>query len=320
MMISLGRRIGLISLILVTAAIMFGLAPVDRQWTMVLHEHENRALVEFMGRTVFEGDTPGANDPIILYLLCAAVAYYLGWRRPEIKSTLAWRPQTGFMLSSALIGGIYLTHGLKWMVGRARPGLVVGYDWPFTHWFEFGPHFVTEGIYRGAFPSGHTAQAFFLMAIAYALAGDPTQRRHLRIAGWLIGIAAVVFSLTMGIARCMSLNHWLTDVVGAMLFGWILMHWLYFDILRVPAQRQYLALHGRLPDMPRIWELILAAYCFVMTTGIMMIVIGGRSISVLQISWMLLLVPVGMLISWMALKRISHLLNLLNTRLNASAR
>lgn len=320
MMGLLRRRIGLTALIIVTAALMFGSATVDREWTLILHAYDNPAFTEFMGRTLFEGDAPGANDAIIVYLLCAAVFYYLAWRRPGFKPAMVWRPQTGFMLSSAFYCGILLVHGLKWMVGRARPGLVLEHNWPFTQWYEFGPHFVSEGFYSGAFPSGHTAQAFMLMALAYALAGDPTQRRCCRTIGWLVGIIAVGFSLTMGAARCVSLNHWLTDVLGAILFGWILLHWLYFDVFRVPAQRQYLALYGRLPEMPCAWELILAVYGLAMTVGIMMIVIGGRSIWVLQASWMLLLIPLGMLVSWMALKGISQLLNLLNTRLNSAFR
>lgn len=319
MIAMLRRKIGLLTLIVVTIAVMSALATLDRQWTLAFHEHKNRVLVDIMGRTLFEGDAPGANDPIILYLLGVIIAYYLGWRRPEIKSTLAWRPQTGFMLCSALAGGVYLTHGLKWIVGRARPGLILD-GWPFTQWYEFGPHFITEGIYRGSFPSGHTAQAFLLMALAYALAGDPTRRRSCRVAGGLIGIAVVAFSLAMGTARCMSLSHWLTDVVGALLFSWILMHWLYFDILQVPAQRQYFALNGRLPEMPPVWELILAAYGLAMTIGIVMMAIGGRSIFILRISWLLLLIPVGMLVTWMALKRILNLINLLNSRLDAPAR
>jgi hypothetical protein len=223
------------------------------------------------------------------------------------------------MICSAFMGGIYLTHGLKWIVGRARPGLVLD-GWPFTQWYEFGPHFITEGIYRGSFPSGHAAQAFFLMALAYTLAGDPTRTRGVRVAGGLIGIGVVVFTLAMGTARCMSFSHWLSDVVAALFFGWIIMHWLYFDILRVPDQRRYFVLTGRLPEMPLVWEMILAAYGLAMTVGIMMMVIGGRSVFILQISWLVLLIPIGILVSWMALKRIFRLLNLLNAGLNIAPR
>ncbi len=317
MMTFVHRRIGLLILVIVTIAVMAALPAVDQQWTVALHEHKDRALIEVMGRSLFEGDAPGANDLVIFYLLGTLIAYYLGWRRPKIQGTLAWRPHTGFMICSAFMGGIYLVHGLKWMVGRARPGLVLD-GWPFTQWYEFGPHFITEGIYRGSFPSGHTAQAFFLMALAYALAGDPTRRRMVRAAGGLIGIAVVTYTLAMGAARCMSFSHWLSDVVGSLLFGWIIMHCLYFYILQVPAQRRYFASTGKLPDMPRVWEILLVAYGFVMTIGIMMIVIGGRSIFILHLSWLLLLIPLGLLGCWIALERIFKLLNLLNARLNAS--
>ena len=57
------------------------------------------------------------------------------------------------MLVSALVCGVYLIHGLKWAVGRARPGLVIEQLMPFTHWYEFGPHFSPKAFIGGPFPA-----------------------------------------------------------------------------------------------------------------------------------------------------------------------
>ena len=307
--------IGLLGLILMTVLIMTGVVFVDRDWTLFLSHHKLPRLMEFMGQTLFEGEPPGANDPIVIYLLLVVVYYFFGWFRPWLKLPLLLRPHTGFMLTSALVGGLYIVHGLKWVVGRARPGLVIKHGWPFTDWFEFGPHFITEGIYYGSFISGHTAQAFMLMGIAYALAGDPLLRRPYRILGWVIGFMVLLFSLTMGVARCMSLSHWVSDILGALLSGWIIMHWLYHYILRVPDQRRYLAAHGRLPQMPKLWELSISGYLLLVTIGAMQVVLGIRSILLLHLNWLILMIPLGLWLIRMGVKGFSGILDRLTVRL-----
>ena len=60
----LRRNLGLLVLIL-SAALVMGLVPlVDAQWTMTLAQHKWPAAVDFLSRSLFEGDLPGANDPL----------------------------------------------------------------------------------------------------------------------------------------------------------------------------------------------------------------------------------------------------------------
>ena len=40
------------------------------------------------------------------------------------ENRFVFRPQLGFVLTTAVVCGIYLVHGLKWVLGRARPLLV----------------------------------------------------------------------------------------------------------------------------------------------------------------------------------------------------
>lgn len=307
-MTTIKRHKGLFIIILLAAALMAGVAAVDRQWTIGLHEHKWPVLERWMNRSVFEGDAIGLNDPVIFFLMGVIMMYYLGWRSGKMTRMAALRPQCGFVLTSALIGAVYLVHSLKWIVGRARPAEVLHGGWPYTHWFSFGPHFVTEGIFSGSFPSGHTAQIFILMTITYALAADPFSFRTVRIFGWFWALVSLALASGMAAARCMSLSHWLSDCLGSILFGWMIMHLLYFDILRVPDQRRYVQIHGNLPELPPVWEIMLCLYLFAATLGIMALLIGIKALIVDQGPWLVLMVPAGAAIIWLARQRSLSLL------------
>lgn len=305
----LKKNAGLVALIALSALVMAGAAWVDESWTLALSRHRLSWLISVMGDSVFEGESLGANDLVIFLLLATAVAYYAAWRWPQSGKIVAWRPQTGFILASALTTGVYLVHGLKWTLGRARPDLVLQHKAMFSHWFVFGPYFVTDGIFYGSFPSGHTSQAFLLMAGAFALAGDPTAGRTVRVLGWLWGLWALVFSLAMGAARCMTLSHWLSDVLGSICLGGIGMYLLYYKILRVTDQRRYAAHYGRPPELPQVWEIILCLYALPGTLGGMALIIGARSVWIGKSAWMAIMVPLGALLVWLAWRKSTALLH-----------
>jgi membrane-associated phospholipid phosphatase len=299
---------GLIALIGMALVVMAGATLVDQEWTVGLIRHRSPRLEAIMENSIFEGQPLGANDLVMVLLLGAVAAYYVGWRWPKVGNIAAWRPQTGFALTSALVTGVYLVHGLKWITGRARPYLVLEHKAVFTQWFTFGPLFVGDGLFSGAFPSGHTAQMFLLMTAAFALAADPLVGKPVRIAGWLWGATAMALSLAMGVARCMSLNHWLTDITGAICIGAIGMHLLYFKVLRVPDQRRYAARHGHLPDLPPVWELILCLHLLIGTLGVMMVVIGARAAWLGKSPWLTVTVPIGAVLVWAAWQKSATLL------------
>jgi membrane-associated phospholipid phosphatase len=287
------RHWGLITLAAATIMVMSAAAWVDMDWTMGIGKMRWPWIEEIMGRSVFEGEAPGANDLVILLLLGAVIVYYLGWRSPNKKKWVSWRPQCGFVIVSALVTAVYFVHGCKWAVGRARPDLVIEKGAEFSHWFTFGPHFVTDGIFYGSFPSGHTAQMFILMAVAYVLAGDPLPSGKRRQVGILWAVVSLIAALAMGLTRCMTLSHWLTDILGSTLIGWTLMHLLYFDILRVPDQRRFLARHGAMPGVPDAWELIFCIHLFVGTLGAVITTIGIRSVLIHKGPWLATLIPAG---------------------------
>lgn len=287
----------------VVAAAMAAATVSDYRVTAWLAENQWPFLSKLMGRTLFEGELPGANDPILLLILMAAWVYYWGWKRPATTGISAWRPQSGFVLVVALVMAVFFVHGLKWLLGRARPELVILHGLPFSHWFTFGPHFVTQGIYRGSFPSGHAAQTFILMAAAYSLAGDPLFSRPIKAAGWGLGAVAIIFSLAMGAGRMMTMSHWLTDVIGSIGFGWLLIHLLYFWILRVPDQRRFMQQNDRMPDLPAVWEIRLCVWFFLITLGLMACGIGYRGVFLNKGIAFSVLVPVGIALIWIGQKQ-----------------
>ena len=266
------------SICLTWVLLMILVVPVDYDWTLSLHEHRIRSLARFMGHTIFEGESLGGGDPVIILILLAAGAYYLAWKYGASSRFYAWRPQSGFILTSALICSVIMVHSLKWVMGRARPALVLKDKFPFSDWFVFGPHFITEGTYRGSFPSGHTAQAFMLVGIAYILTTAVSQSGRSRIAGWLWGGVSICYAALMGISRCMTLSHWFSDVLGAFGLAWILMHATYFWMLNIPEQHRYYKKYGRHPEGPLVWELRLCAHLLGMVLGGMVSMLGIRAV------------------------------------------
>jgi membrane-associated phospholipid phosphatase len=292
MTVDIKQHRGLGLLLVGACAALAGATVVDYPLTKWLGSHGWAAFAEFMGRSLFEGEHPGGGDLVIFFLLGVVCLYAVSLRPKAPERVAAWRPTLGFMVVSSILTAFAFVHTLKWLVARARPNLVFDGHYAFSAWYEMGPHFITEGIYHGSFTSGHTAQAFVLMVLAYALAGNPAAGRGLKAVGWLVGALVVVFALGMGLARCMSLSHWVTDVVGAVVISWVTLHVLYFDILKVPQQQRARKALDRAGDLRVGWELFLAFYLLAAFLGILVSGIGLRALWVAQARWLaILLVP-----------------------------
>ncbi len=286
------QRRGLICLLLGSVAALTAATVVDYPLTKWLAGNGWADFAEIMGRSLFEGERPGGGDLVIFFIIGVFGFYALSLRSTAPERVAAWRPVLGFMVVGIILTAFAYVHTLKWLVARARPNLVFDGQYAFSAWYEIGPHFVTEGIYHGSFTSGHTAQAFVMMVLAYALAGNPATGRGLKAVGWLVGALVVVYALGMGLARCMSLSHWVTDVVGAMVISWVTLHVLYFDIMKVPQQLRHRKALVRAGDLRVGWELLLGFYLVAMFLGILVSGIGLRALWVAQARWLaILLVP-----------------------------
>ena len=97
-----------------------------------------------------------------------------------------FRAMTYDMLDAAVVSAAYCSV-LKVAVGRERP----------------------NGQDEKSFPSGHTANAFALAAVA---------ERHY---GWKVGAPAYALAALMGASRVNEDKHWLSDVVAGATLGYI---------------------------------------------------------------------------------------------------
>lgn len=124
------------------------------------------------------------GSSLLLDPLAAIIAVVL-WRHSGMRAAAA--------TIVAPVGAIILINGLKLAFRRARPDGALAYP-------ELGY----------SFPSGHSTGS---MAIAVTLAYVLVRERLLP--AWSL-VAAVVFSLLVGLSRIYLDVHWATDVIG----GW----------------------------------------------------------------------------------------------------
>jgi membrane-associated phospholipid phosphatase len=270
--------VSLILLIIAGVSVMAVITPYDVELTRWLSDNKIHGLDRFMGQTMFEAERIGGGDPAILYLAIVLFAYYLAWKKGTDSRLYRWRPQLGFILVSSAASAFIMVHSIKWVMGRARPDEVLNHGAPYSQWYEIGPHFITEGIYRGSFPSGHTAQVFVFITLAYVLINLPWGTTWTKLVGWLWGAASLLYTMLMGAARCMTLSHWLTDVVGALFMAWIITHIIYYWLLDVGRQNRFHEYYGLLPAEPLVWELRIGLYLLGIGGGTTLMLLGVRGI------------------------------------------
>lgn len=267
-----------LSLILISTILMIGIVPFDSEWTLYLFRHQWKTFTDFTHQSFFEGNLPGASDPGMVFALFAIFVYFKDWKIQGRAIWQAWRPYTGFIVMCSLVTGLGLVHSIKWIVGRARPALVINDGLEYTDWYQFGAHFATDGIYFGSFPSGHTASVFILMPLAFILITAGKDSTILRKFGWLWAAVVFVMSLMMAIGRCMSLNHWISDSLGSICLIGIAMHFLFYNVLRVPEQIEYYQEHQKHLITTRFWEARLFLRLLMMIFGGMSVVVGFRAL------------------------------------------
>lgn len=231
----------IVSLALISMSIA---AAFDYEGTVALRGLGGAEFLEFMERSVFEGDSFGAGDIGTLTQILAFVAYLIAaclndGRRYRLRSSL------GFLAFVGCSSGL-LVQGLKVFLARPRPG---GEFAPFWQVSTIAP----ERLFgSGSFPSGHTAQIALLLSLVYIWQGASPWIR--RLAALLVFVLAGV----MGFSRIAGFKHWLTDTLGSVFLCWLLIHISYYYVLRIPEQLAYCQRWGILPkSWPRLWEIAL---------------------------------------------------------------
>ncbi|MGD0781770.1 MAG: phosphatase PAP2 family protein [Candidatus Aminicenantales bacterium] len=130
----------------------------------------------------------------------ASAAYGLSFRAGRWKR---FRPALLFLLLTELIGPGLINLSLKYTINRPRPGNGLG----FFPLFATGPVRTDNG-----FPSGHTASAFVLLALAYLIPrSKPVLRR-------LAAVCFLAWGLVVAASRVIWGVHYPTDVLfGALI-------------------------------------------------------------------------------------------------------
>lgn len=123
-------------------------------------------------------------------LTAFCILLMLSWRRADIV--------VAAMIAAVL--ATLSTHLAKDLLDIPRPPLLL----------SDSAHVIGEVLHRGAFPSGHTATAFTLIAVLAA---------YVRSASALVGL--LLLAVAIGLSRIAVGVHWPLDVVGGALMGWI---------------------------------------------------------------------------------------------------
>jgi membrane-associated phospholipid phosphatase len=313
-------RIGIWLIAAPFAAGMVAISWVDYAWTVHLTTVRIPVFVDVMRRTVFEGDGLGGSDASILLFLGVIVLYLRAQGARAGARLVAWRPTLGFLLTSALAAGLGAVHAVKWVLGRARPWSVLGREHlPYSEWYQVGAHYITQGLYRGSFPSGHTAAVFVLMTLVYAFHGDETASPARRGTAWALGALVLAYTAAMGIASSMARSHWLSDALGSTGLVWILIHLLYFRVLRVPEQRHYRRRTGGELPLPRYWELRLCALGFGALMGAIAIGLGLRAFWEEAPPYLAAGIPLGAALCWVFFPRAKAVVMALHAALASTA-
>lgn len=153
------------------------------------------------------------GGPVGMSIIAGVVTVLMVWR---------WRARTPLLLMLlAVAGSLTMTSVGKAVVGRARPPLVDAVP-PYEYAFSF--------------PSGHALNSTVISTIVAYLVITHLRSRVARV---LTGLAAVVWSVAMGLSRVFLGHHWLTDVIFAWVAG------LAWAGLLITAHRLLLTLQGR---------------------------------------------------------------------------
>lgn len=233
--------LGILGVALITMPIA---AAFDYDGTLALRGLGGTAFLEFMERSVFEGDALGAGDiGTIVQILAFATYLTLACRSKARYHQL--RPTLGFLAFVGAGVGI-VVQGIKVFLARPRPG---GAFAPFWQISAIAPDRLFGS---GSFPSGHTAQIALLLSLVYIWHGASAPLRR------LAALVVFIFAGIMGFSRVAGFKHWLTDTFGAIFLCWLLIHCSYFFVLKIPEQRTYWRRWGQLPaNWPRLWEIVL---------------------------------------------------------------
>jgi membrane-associated phospholipid phosphatase len=289
---------GIVAILAVFVPLMAAIASVDYQWTVYLQDHQVHAISDFVAQSLFSGEKFGMTDPVMMLEIVVLLAY-VGSFYGRPGRLAKWRSRLGFMVTSTLLTAVGLVHTLKMGVGRARPREVFKYGLHYSPWHRFGSHHLSEGVFSGSFPSGHTATVAILIAIVYLIGGNAQANTKRRVWACFCGGFAFCYAGFVTLGRSMGEAHWLSDCLGSVGLAWLCAHILYFHVLRIPQQEQYVAVHGKPPALPRFWEIKFSGCVLATAVSLLLTVVGARALLLGVAPWMGVSLIVGPVLAWL---------------------
>ena len=189
----------------------------DYGFTLWLSEHSYEGFCAFMNQSVFQKGNFGASDvPIILDVIVLGTLFMIG----PMKSVKHRDLRTGlyFLITSQLLLAV-IVHSLKISWGRARPYLVFSGQMDFAPWYKVGAnHFIGDGAFSGAFPSGHSVMMMTLFSfyLFFRNVSAVKKNKFFELFFFVFGLTAYT---CMAVSRSMSSQHWLTDSAASFILG-----------------------------------------------------------------------------------------------------
>ena len=229
-------------------AMMLAVTPYDQPLITHFYDQEPNWFVDLMSESMFELETPGGGDLVVIFLVGCLLLYCasslldcdctfsraLQWLQTRLvvhPGLSDWlrrqRFRLEFLVVSSFCCSTLMVKSLKWIMARPRPKKIMWGTRPFSEWWEVGPYFLDEGPYRASFPSGHTASAITMISLFYLIAFS-SRRSTVGPTAIAVLLAALGFAAAMAAARVMSVAHWPTDVVFSIFGGWLVIHILFF--------------------------------------------------------------------------------------------
>ena len=185
-----------VALALVTASVVLGGPTVrvdDTVFALTPGDTAGPPVPRLLALLVVDLATPAVGVAVVL-----VVVGVLWWRTRRVGPLLVALPALAVLTATVLLG--------KGVIDRAAPG------------------FTTVLAQSGSYPSGHTATALVSAGVLAEIVSR--LRPHRRRLAWVV---VACWTLLVALGLLWLHFHWLSDVVGSVLFGalllWLLLRW-----------------------------------------------------------------------------------------------
>jgi membrane-associated phospholipid phosphatase len=196
-------------------------------------------FADFMDRSLFNGESFGGQD-ISYFLVSPFFVFYLlcmfsSGLRNKFRDTDFYK-NSGFIFSCSLVLFI-VCRSLKTFFRRVRPddlGKVVdNVVQDYSGMWMVGSQKLSVAVSKGSFISGHTTTAAVIIALAYLVYSSkrPWISR-------LTVIVSVFWAVLLGLGRVYSGDHYPSDIFWSVVVSFVLIKWIYKDVLKLDLQKK----------------------------------------------------------------------------------